>query len=179
MTGDAATPRVLVAGGLAFGSFTDGSYQSTASLTIAGGRTTTVVGNIDWHGPLTIDPTAQIFGTITGRQPTMQRIPDLSALGAPPGQPIRTSIRSPAGDTAVLLVSVPMQRTPTPPFGDLWIDPTAIFYVAGGIQGAGEQLDLLIPTPSSAPRGIVLGLQALAGPGLDLRLSNPSVVVVN
>jgi len=183
--GPSTAPRILVSGGSTLGTIS-GEGPSTATLTIAGGRATTIAAPngstgvaVQWFGPLTIDPTAQIIGTIQGSQPVMQRIPALSALGAPPGQPIRSSIRSPSGDVAVLLLSVPIPRTPTPPFGDLWIDPALIFFATGGVQGAGEQLDIQIPTPTSAPRGILLGLQALAGTGIDLRLSNPSVVVIN
>src|SRR5262249_16953345 len=126
-----------------------------------------------------LDPAVQVHGSPIGTFPTFVRRAALDASGAAPGQSIPVTIYSPDGDLVILLVSWPDYPFPLPPFGTLWLDPTGIFYVAGGYQDQTEHWQPSVSVPSFAPRGLAVALQGLSGPGLDIRLGNPAVVVLH
>jgi hypothetical protein len=135
-------------------------------------------------GSLLLDPTAQLVPR--GAAPvggsivvTTARVPTLTAAGAPPGGSVTTSLFSPANDLVLVLASRPMLPLLAPPFGELWLDPLGIFYVAAAYQGAVERWDHSFPIATNATRGLPIALQGASGTGLDLHLTTPCVVVLD
>jgi hypothetical protein len=90
-----------------------------------------------------------------------------------------TNLFSPAGELVILILSAPSSPAPVPPFGLLWPDPLGIFFVAVGIQGPGQIWTVSVPIAPFATRGRPIGVQGLSGPGLNVILSTPAVVVLH
>lgn len=116
---------------------------------------------------------------IQGVAPSVRRHPALVALGAPPGGIVMTDLYAKVGEIVLLIASSPADQSVVPPFGELWLDPLNIFFVAVGVQGASQHWSVNIPIAASVPRGRTIALQGLSGPGLDVKLSNPAVVVLD
>ena len=163
VAGDATT---LVSAGM-------GYYPTSASAVVA-----TTGGTVDW------DPRARLvsFGgapRISGPATVRTRsLPSLRASGSWPGSYVSAEVVANPGDLAVFLASAPAAPVQAPPFGELWLDPPGIFFVTGGILGATGRLPVLMPIDHAATLGLAVCLQAVAGPGLDLTLSNPAVVLL-
>jgi hypothetical protein len=163
-------------------------YAVNSFTTLAGDGTTVLksgspnatFGGTTWQGFLTRDPAVQILGGLTGSASvTVQRVPALNGRGAPPGGSVTATLYSPVGDLVIFLASRPAPPVVVPPFGELWLDPLGIFYVDVAFQGASEHWNVSMPIAPFATHGLPIALQGLSGPGLDVRLTNPVVVVLH
>ena len=170
--------------------------DTTSSVTLAGDDTTTVSCGLGYYpssapavvttgGTLTLDPRVHLiaFGgaqRIAGPALlTLRDVPALQATGMWPGNYVTAEALARPGDLAVVLVSVPGAPLPAPPFGEVWLDVPGIFFATGAVVGATSRFALALATDPGLPLGKALCLQAVSGPGLDLRLSNPVVVLLH
>lgn len=163
------------------------SGDSATALVAGGGFGAAIGAIVAVGGQLDVDTNVQLFPSgappiqSTGTAVTLRRVVSLTAAGAPPGGTVPVDVLSPAGNPAVLFLSLPADPLPTP-FGVAFVDVAPGRHVViPFVPGASERTSLALPVPLGARWiGWPVALQVAH---LDLataraELSNPAVVVL-
>lgn len=90
---------------------------------------------------------------------------------------ITATVISEPNDLVFLLGGRPGDQIYLTPFGQFWLDPMRVFYIGVGVQGPTGHWQMDLPGFHNGPMGMPFGLQAVAGIGFDLRLSNTVVLI--
>ncbi|MEZ5988423.1 MAG: hypothetical protein R3F30_04750 [Planctomycetota bacterium] len=168
-----------------------GLRADQSTVVLRGDGASTYVGGISgtWQAPglqgtatsdLYLDPAIGIQGGIVGfRNVQAGRLPCLTIQGGQLGGTMTAELYAPAGDGFVVLVGLPGDPVPLPPFGELLVDPGSLFPVAAGSLGSTEHVFVRMPVPPwPVLRGLAVSCQTLSGPGTMLCLGNHAVTVL-
>lgn len=139
---------------------------------------------VDSGAKITIDPGVKLYSSNTSvhfksTSPIVRILPGIVASGAVSGGKVTTSRFGTPGSLSVLLLSLPRMLLQTP-FGEMWMDTSAILAIDPRILPASGSTTLHIPIPAQGiPNGVSLCFQSLELLKAQMTLSLPSVVLVN
>ncbi|MCB9870487.1 MAG: hypothetical protein H6837_11565 [Planctomycetes bacterium] len=163
-----------------------GDAADTYTAGAPGSTATSRVSSIEAFGVgLRIDPKITLVPNpgqpgIAGSAATSPRPISMAATSAAPGGTLSTTVIADAGEPVVLFGG--LLRTPTamPPFGDLFINQSALVLLASTIVGASEHWTVQVPIPNLASlSGFPIGFQAIAGGQRSpTQFSVPAAVVI-
>lgn len=142
------------------------------------------VSAIEGSGSLTIDPVVMLVPTggaaavASGIQSSTTDLPSLSVEGGSPGGQITGNLRGTSAQPFAVFAGLPASPLSTP-FGPLWLMPSPMITVIGGIFGASGAAAWSVNIPNvPALTGAVLGWQGLVVTGSGLVLSNTGQHVI-
>jgi hypothetical protein len=191
------TTRVKVFGGKGedrLGPASPAVFMTANSMTISGDHNTMFVAGTGFAsqtrsgietaapgGKILIDPLVQVVPDgaappISG--PVAVTFKELPALYSTVNRQsvVTNHLLARTGDLALLLISTPQYEMNLGSLGRLWLDPLLLIVLDATIVDITQHW--VVQTPIPGLNGVPVAFQVFAGPGLDLRLSNPATVIL-
>jgi hypothetical protein len=146
----------------------------------AGRLTTTMCSVFSYGGSIVLDPAVTMTPSggghvVFGPTPvTIQPLPALTAIGAPPDGVVLADLFSASGDLVCVLMSRSADEIPLTHSDSLWLDRDRFVVIAAGVQGPARHFIATTQVPNNPVlSGITVTQQALTLAS-SLALSNPA-----